>query len=203
MNLSQVPVNFKSNMLTEFKDQVLNSQLEVCELGSCQYNSIEQMIRFLQHWISYYDGSVKTLFTDLGIEVSFKKIMDFKEAQDGLIDYQVIKDHVYDFNILTYECEKIIKICKATDRNDLFKILKNYSWDLWSAADSIAIHTFKDLRIEMVHKETVFGPILNQIVFGPILNQIEQSQNLTIGVQLFLLLHYKLINFESLIDFDT
>jgi|GEM_PF-5597783 len=181
MHLPQETNDVKINMLNDF-NIIFNVETQ-------QNDNIEKTIQFLQHWVPYYNGSLKNMFNDLGIEISFKNIMDFKEAQEGLIDPQLIKDHKYNFDILIYECEKIINTCKANDRNELFLILKKYTWDLYSIIDSIAINTFQNLIIE---KNDLFRVYLNA----------KELQNFTTSIQSFLLIHYNLIDFKLIKDFN-
>lgn len=184
----------KEELIKDFETNVLNGPFEVCELGSCQYSNINNMIEFINRWRPQYE-SLYTLLMELGIRIRFTKIQKLEEVQGYFIDWQSIKDNQNNFQSVIYECEKIIQVLKCESFDDIFRALKKSAWDLWSAAESLSNMTFSNLVIECDHEAKTYGPIMNKQA---------QASGLDNAIQCYLFLENNLIkDFECLKDFDT
>lgn len=78
---------------------------------------------------------------------------------------------------------------------ELFIFTRNYSWDLWSAAQQIGVNIFERLEINGVPKAPGIGPVLNIEV---------QGENFITGLFCWLLVEHGLVKDVSVFSgFDT
>ena len=182
------------NIQDDFKKSVIEGEFGVCELGSCQYSIINNMIDFIQRHRSEY-STLKQLLNQIDIKLSDYTLSDIETVKMDLIDPQMIKDNVGDWTNLTYECAKIMDICKAQTMDHLFITFRKCAFDLWTVAAMLSNHMFTKLKIEANDKPETSGPEWNQIM---------QSEGLINGIQCYLFIEHKLIkDTECLKDFDT
>lgn len=182
------------NIQKDFKENVLKGEFGICELGSCQYSIIHNMMEFIKRHRNQY-STLAGLLNQIDIKLSDFTIRKFDDIRYRLIDPQVIKDEHADFISLTCECHKIIDICKAGTHDDLFTLYRKCAWDLWTTAETLTVNTFNGLDIETPMRPDTHGPSMNQEA---------QSSGIINGIQCYLFLEYKLIkDIECLKDFDT
>jgi len=181
-------------MKMDFNNNVLRGVFGVCDLGSCQYSNINNMIKFITRWKNEYE-SLHMLLNMLNIKCEFSGMNDLNHVQGKFIDYRAIKDGSNDHLGIIYECEKIIRVLKSNSFDEIFHALRKSAWDLWTVAECLSIMTFKDLVIECRYDANVYGPVMNQEA---------QSYGITNAIQCYLFLEHKLIkDIECLKDFDT
>lgn len=185
---------YEDAIMHDFRSNVINGQFGVCELGSCQYSIINNMINFINRWKGHYE-SVWTVFKLLDIDVKFNGIRKIEDVKMDFVDYQVIKDNNNRPDEIIWECEKMIMACKSESFDDLFRMCKKSAWDLWTAAETLSKMTFNDLEIICNH---------NPKTMGPQMNQEAQSDGIINAIQCYLFLENSLIkDIECLKDFDT
>jgi len=159
-------------------------EFDTCDLGSCQYKTIQDTAEF-----------VLALIQEIGVE-GVEKASNMKYTRK-------ITDHVEFERELTEECEATNWVDSDNDRDyPSFKeflekehpeYLDDYrdrrisiqaymemtrcqSWDLWTAMLSI----FENLEMVAVELPT----------YGPMFNQMAQGENFEHGVNLAFMLHY-------------
>lgn len=182
------------NIREDFEKNVLKGTFGVCELGSCQYSIINNMLNFMKRHRDEY-STLKQLLNQINIELSDYTLSDIETVKMDLIDPQMIKDNIGDCINLTYECAKIIDICKAQSMDHLFITFRRCAFDLWTTVAMLSGHMFTKLKIEVKDKPDTVGPELNQIM---------QSEGLINGIQCYLFLEHKLIkDISCLTNFDT
>ena len=170
---------------------------EVNKWGSCQYSTAKWFYDTFNAMIDdeiTYNDALKLL----GCRVSYTKIETFDALKDGLIE--TLDDRIVD-NIEEGDYDDIIETVKFIKRlqslttvDEVFYLLKDMSWDLWSAADYVAHQLFTNLIVE-APKSPGYGPALNQAV---------QSGNFETGLYCALLVHFGLVqNSEAFAGFDT
>lgn len=144
--------------------------LDVNDWGSCQYAGALNFFNVMKAMESKF-GREQAL-EKMGIKVEFLGIRTIEE----LIGVELF-------------------INKLENYEQLFEVTRDQSWDLWSAAPSIAEIVFVDLKIGGVEEAPGVGPVLNVLA---------QSENYETGLYCWLLVSYGLIEDESAFGgFDT
>lgn len=186
--------DFTDALLKDFENNVIKGSFGVCELGSCQYSIINNMMNFISRWKNKYE-SLYTVLKMLNIDIEFSGIRKLHDVRMDFVDYQVIKDNNNSPDEIIWECEKMIMACKSECFDDLFRMCKKSAWDLWTAAETLSKMTFKDLNINCQYDPETAGPIMNQQA---------QSSGIVNAIQCYLFLENNLIkDIECLKDFDT
>ena len=168
----------------------MNNEFEFDESwGSCQYDSAANMFAMLMA------QDVKDVMKQFHIIAEPRDINDSlfarflnefigncDDIEESKMQYDIINDN--------YPRKPVYEVAS------MFRVCRDSSWDLWSAAPFIAEICFSKLDISGIPK--------NENVNGPILNRLCQSENNDVAVYCYLLSCFGFVNdTEPFIDFDT
>lgn len=163
----------------------------VNEWGSCQYDTARQVyMELLKLELCYGKGPVITkLSIKVGPVIPFEGevLKSFKESH--LTDLAVWDSEGEDVSELRTALEDVSNVAGA------FHFLRDWSWDLWSAAPYMAASTFPELNLDNVPDAPGFGPVFNVMA---------QSDNCRVGTICWLLKCYGFVeDDEPFQGFDT
>jgi len=165
-------------IFNRFAKQLENEEISVCDLGSCQYETISQSYSFFLE-----------LFEAMGVENALKafEIKTWKKQElDEILKYLT---ELVNENLL--EDEKPIDAFESI--SEYFEYAREHSWDLWSAVISyeFLLNTKDELK-------TIKTP-----TFGPIFNQLAQEDSFEQGFELAILTQLFGVDIDSFAGFDT
>lgn len=154
----------KEEQINEIYDQYIKDLevFEVCELGSCQYKTIEDTYKW-----------ALALMKLLGLE-NFEKLLDI--GHEGYLSKDEYEADLFNYLMETTDEEEQKEFNNLLDYDnkrvsikDFYKICRDLSYDLWSAARCPIINIEIRKPIDLPTR-------------GPIFNQMAQSENFEIGI---------------------
>jgi hypothetical protein len=190
----------KVNEIFDRYQKKVEGEISVCDLGSCQYETIQHTAEFVKELLDLLGPErVEEL-----LEIKYsKKITDHAEFENDLTqfcEYMEWPDFHGEGNYPSFRALLETEFPEYLDdysdgRISLqayLRITREQAWDLWSAMPSI----FSDLEI---------GFNMELPTYGPILNQMAQGENFRLGVDLGYMMYYFtfLAELEFFSGFDT
>ena len=166
----------------------------VNDWGSCQYSSALAIYEL--YFRMREDLSQEDILELLEVEYThngrrtFQEIIDkFSKDMDEYYSHELYGRTEVEREHLKEEISIFLSI------DDIFKFLKNQSWDLWGTSSHVIELVYKDFKLKDVPKSEGHGPEGNIIV---------QSGNFMTGLECALLFDNGVIqNFYSFANFDT
>lgn len=175
------------NAIFDKYQEALNSGIQTCNLGSCQYKTIEDTYDWALALIKIMGRPA----FEKSLGITYAKELSKDEFLDILWEILNIDGGTCDDDNNDITIAKACNLSRETLTIELYyQSLQECSSDLWSAAKS-PLH---DLKIE--------NPVETP-PYGPILNQLAQSENFIIGIMLAYTTFLYGTHLEAFAGFDT
>ena len=178
----------------------LSGEISVCEWGSCQYYSANNIFKL------YLELKESKLTFDeiqelLHFKFTYDKVLEFDKFKKNILEdyfFENLKYWLYDnsdFDLIDFHLTKCLELVKSNSIDQMFKILNNNSYDLWTAIDIIFQHCFSNMKFDIDIESKGHGPSINQEF---------QSKNFETGIKAAILVDLGLVNDHSVFKgFDT
>lgn len=162
----------------------------ICSIDDAKFKLIKQLIENVDR--SGDDEDLKKVNYQLKhLKLTMNRI-SFDEIKASA---KTVRETIGKDTFVTYTMDSIMGICDAKTGDNLFDVLKDSAWDLWTTAETICDVFFDGIEFDNTPQSPGFGPPMNVQV---------QNQNYQTALYCALLYEYKIVqNIDSFKEFDT
>ena len=176
-------------------NKINDFEMNVNEWGSCQYAGALHIYKLFLEQLKNNKNNISKTLNEFNIKDFYPSNINSIDRIKGEVLFYFTSDKNYTEDELVEKIKNIIKIEKV---DDIFKIFRESSHDLWTATDTIFYFVFQDNLFFIIED------FINIKTEGPILNKIAQSQNYITGIKCALLKYLNVIEDDKcFMDFDT
>jgi hypothetical protein len=178
----------------------LSGEISVCEWGSCQYysaNNIFKLYLELKESKLTFEKIQELLY----FEFKYDKILSFNLFKENMMNYHFFENlredlsYNFDLNEMKDTLKFNLELINTKSIDEIFNILRKNAYDLWTVIDIIFPYYFENIDFDIDIESKGYGPLLNQEF---------QAKNFETGIKAAILIDLGLVKDHSVFkDFDT